>query len=102
MAGKRYWKIAGYDGEKQTFEKILPAGSLSESQVILLLQRLAAKHLDDEEIVSASLRSKAPGYRSLLEPQRGRGGRRPTISVEAGRTYVAAVFAADELPDHRE
>ena len=45
MAGKRYWKIAGYDGEKQTFEKILPAGSLSESQVILLLQRLAAKHL---------------------------------------------------------
>ena len=101
MPSKRYWKIAGYDGAEQTFEKLLPVGSLSESEIITLLQRLAAKHLDEDEIVSSSLRRNASGYRSLLEPQHDRGKHR-TISVHAARAYFASILDVDELPDHKE
>ena len=48
MAAKQYWKITGYDGTEQTFERLLPLSSLNESQVIALMQRLAAKHLDED------------------------------------------------------
>ena len=101
MAAKQYWKIACYDGAEQTFETFLPAGSLSENQIVTLLQRLAAMHLNEDEIVSSSLRRNAPGYRPLLEPQRERG-EHPAISIYAGRDYVARIVAADELPNHKE
>ena len=102
MAIKQYWKIAAYDGADQTFEKLLPAGSLSKREIIALLQRLAAKHLDENMIVACSLRRNAPGYSSLLEPQFDRGGRRPAIIIHAGRSYDASIWGADELADHKE
>lgn len=101
MPSKRYWKIAGYDGAEQTFEKLLPVGSLNEKEIVVLLQRLAAMHLNEDEIVSSSLRRNAPGYRSLLKPHRDRG-KKPSIRVDAGRTYVASIWDADELPEHKE
>ncbi len=101
MPSKQYWKIEGFDGVNKTFERLLPKGSLSERQIVVLLQRLSARHLDEDEIVSSSLRRNAPGYRSLLEPQYSRG-EHPAISIYAGRDYVARIVAADELPNHKE
>ena len=97
MASKRYWKIEGYDGTDKTFEKLLPIGSLTERGVVVLLQRLSARHLDEDEIISSSLRPNAKGYTSHLEYQDGRGGRRSTISVGGNPYYVASIWQHDEL-----
>jgi len=97
MARKRYWKIEGYDSTNKTFERVLPYSFLTKKYVIALMQRLSARHLDEDEIVSSSLRPKAPGYTQLLEPRAGRGGRH-TISVGENPHYVASVWRDDELP----
>ena len=102
MSSKRYWKIEGWDSYNKTFEKVLPKGSLSESQIVVLLQRLLARHLDEEEIVSSSLRRKAHGYTAHLEPQFGRGARRPTITVGDNPYYVASMWQDDELPNDKK
>ena len=100
MASKRFWKIEGYDGTDRTFEKLVPANSLTDRGVIALLQRLSARHLDEDEVVSSSLRQKAPGYALLLEPQISRGDRR-TISVGSNPFYVASIWHTYELPHSR-
>lgn len=90
MPGKRYWRIEGYDGLERTFEKVVPVGRVSENAVVVLLQRLASKHLDEDEIVSSSLNRAAAGRTRHLEPQRGEGNPR-TITVGEGQYYVASV-----------
>ncbi len=84
------WKIEGYDGTKQLFTKELPLGSLSEGQMISLLQRLVSKHLNEDEIVAASLRRNSKIKASHLEPHvdsRAKG--RYTITVGQNPFYVA-------------
>ena len=99
MPSKQYWKIEGSDGLNKTFETRLPAGSLSEREIIVLLQRLSARHLDEDEIVSSSLRRNATGYTRHLESQIDQGGR-PTIRVGgSGPFYVASIWQGDE-PSH--
>ncbi len=103
MAAKRFWKIEVHDGGNQTFEKLLPAGCLTETGAIALLQRLAAMHLNEEEIIASSLRRNARGYRPLLEHQiYDPGGSRRMIVVNAGREFYASIWSADELPNLRE
>ena len=101
MPSNRYWKIEGYDGFNKTFEKVLPEGSLSESEIVVLLQRLYARHLDEDEIVSSSLRRNARSYAPHLEPQCGQGRRR-TISVGSSPSYVASIWQGDELPHGKD
>lgn len=96
MPSNRYWKIEGYDSSVQTFEKMLPEGRLSEKEIVVLLQRLVARHLDEEEIVSSSLRRNASGYTTHLEPHIDRG-RRPTITVGSDPHYVARIWQDDKL-----
>ena len=64
---KRVWRIVGSDSMKETFSRSVPAGALSDREVKALLQRLAARHLTDSEVVSASLRKNATGHASHLE-----------------------------------
>ena len=100
MFGKRYWKIEGYDGTDKTFEKLIPEGFLNESEVVVLLQRLSARHLDENEIVSSSLRPPAPGYAPNLEPQFDEelgGEHRRTIRVGSNAYYVAGIWHREEL-----
>ncbi len=66
----RFWRVDGYDSTRLMFEKVLPLGYLSEGEMISLLQRLASKHLDEAEIVAASLRRNSKGYAPLLEPDK--------------------------------
>ncbi len=96
MFGKQYWKIQGYVGADKTFEKLLPEGSLGESETVVLLQRLLARHLDEAAIVSSSLRHSAPGYTPHLEPQIGHDDHH-TIRVGSDPYYVAGVWARDEI-----
>ncbi len=102
MPSKQYWKIEGSDGLNKTFETRLPAGSLSEREIIVLLQRLSARHLDEDEIVSSSLRRNATGYTRHLESQIDQGGRRPTITVGDNPCYVASTWQDDELPNDKK
>ena len=96
MFGKRYWKIEGYVGTDKIFEKVLPEASLSESETVILMQRLLATHLDQAEIVSSSLRHTGAGYTSHLEPQIDHS-HHPMIRVGSSTYYVANLFHREEL-----
>ncbi len=80
----KVWLITGSDGDQTTFKGEMP-GQMSESEVSTALERLAARHLSEDEIISASLRKRTPGYRPLLEPI---GTGRP-ISYGHGVNYTA-------------
>ena len=87
MLGKRSWKIEGREGAELFWEQELP-GSLGEKRIIELLQRLASRHLTEDEIVSCSLPQKSSCYRPLLEPQIDAKGRGP-ICVGGNPFYFA-------------
>lgn len=88
--GARSWVIVGYDSTKQVFERRLPEGSLSEAEVITMLERLAARHLVDDEVVSASLRKNAVGYRPDLEIRKNHGGRYGLMTT-GNPHYIASI-----------
>ena len=96
---KPYWLIEGYERFDRVFQTRLP-GHMSEDEVVIIIQRLACRHLSEAEIVSASLRK---GKRtSLLEPLVGRPpqGHRTVISIDHGTEYRASYWRAGEtLPD---
>ena len=96
MFGKRYWRIRGYDGDNKTYEKLIPEGSLRESDIVALLQRLSARHLAEDEIVSSSIRHSVSGYLPHLEPQISKDDHH-TVRVGTGVYYVAGIFARNEL-----
>lgn len=98
-SGDKFWKIVGYDSTRKTFERVLPLGLLSESEMTTLLQRLAAASLTPDEIVRASLRTNAKEYAPLLEAQQeGKPpAKRFSISVGEAKNYVAGVWTASEL-----
>ena len=90
MSSSGNWKIEGREGSNTFWEQELP-GSLGEKRIILLLQRLAARHLAEHEIVACSLRPRDSGYHSLLEPQiDSRVAGRGSISVGNNPHYVAS------------
>jgi hypothetical protein len=98
-ASKKFWKVAGYDGMQQIFEKTLPESSLSEDQMIELLQRLAARHLTPNEIVRASLRPNSKEYAPLLEVHRQARtapSDRFTIMVGENPHYAASIWTEGE------
>ncbi len=96
MFGKRYWRIEGYDGANKTYEKLIPEGALNESAVIALLQRLSARHLAEDDIVSSSLRHGAPDYMPHLEPRISKDDHH-TVRVGTDAYYVAGIYARDEM-----
>lgn len=63
----RFWTIVGYDAGIKSFEQTIPVDAISESQVKTVLQRLAARSLTEEEVISASLGSERDGPLDLQE-----------------------------------
>lgn len=97
---KRFWKIEGYDSTRLLFQNVLPLGYLSEGQMMSLLQRLASKHLTEDEIVAASQRPNSKGYAPLLEPHTDHDpSSRYTISVGVNPYYLASVWQSGELAE---
>ncbi len=85
----RFWKIRGNDGGLQVFERAIAEGSLSESEMIVILQRLASRHLIDYEVVSSSLRKNANGYAAHLEVQRCHGKNYALMTTGSDHHYIA-------------
>jgi hypothetical protein len=102
-SSKRFWRIEGYDSTELLFKKVLPMGYLSKGQITSLLQRLASKYLDEDQIVAASLRPNSKGYAPLLEPNTDyHPGGRYTISVGSNPNFAASVWQNDELATRKE
>ena len=90
----QFWKINGYDGAQLVWERLIPAGILSEAEMIFLLQRLAARHLDDDEVVNSSLRKNAKGYLSHLEVRKSIGRKHALMTTGTGHHYTATIQEA--------
>jgi hypothetical protein len=63
--------------------------------MIALLERLVCRHLEEHEIIHASLKEHSARYSSELEPNIDRS-RKLTISVGTNPHYVATVLEGDE------
>jgi hypothetical protein len=74
------WLIEGFQGGDPTgFSRQLTGG---ETQVTLLLERLAARHLTDDEITDATF-----GARKDLEVHRDKRLGQPTMLMTMGTDY---------------
>jgi hypothetical protein len=62
---RRVWKIVGYDATKNIYSGEVP-GTMTTSEIVRLLERLACRHLTHAEIVSVSLRRNFVGHNNLL------------------------------------
>ena len=80
----KVWHIEGRSGSTVIFERDLP-GNMSEREIEATLQRLVARHLSADEVVSASLRKNARDYSRLLE----RVGRGTPICYGENPHYIA-------------
>ena len=58
----KVWLIRGSDGDQTTFEGEMP-GQMSPSEVSTALERLAARHLSEDEIKKAVKNWRADTYR---------------------------------------
>jgi hypothetical protein len=93
MAG-RYWKITGYDGASTVYERSVPESALTEAEVVTLLQRLAARHLSDDEVFLSSLRSDTKGFTPHLQISRNSGGKPALMTTGSGHHYTATIEEA--------
>jgi hypothetical protein len=91
---ERFWVITGHESTASAYQHRIPENSMTEAEVIALLQRLASRHLDIEEVISSSLRTDAPRYSKLLEPVVSRGGKY-VIAIGNHFHYTAAIEDAD-------
>jgi hypothetical protein len=89
---KRFWKVQCYDGQQESILRSIPFSTLSEPQIITLLQRLASRHLNEEEVIFASLRKKAKSYSSLLEVTSNNFGKYALMVTSGNFTYTATIF----------
>lgn len=93
----REWLVHGYNGIEPIYERRLPSKDLSESQAVIMLQRLAARHLSDDEVVGSSLKRGSAGCRNHLEINRDKRRGRPLILSTTGTNvhYVAMLKERD-------
>lgn len=87
MKRKKTIRIEGYDGEQLIWSGSVPL-QLGVGGIELLLQRLAASHLDQDDIVAASLKRNNHRYAPHLEVQKGDG----YVSVGGQFHYVARLI----------
>lgn len=71
---KRQWRIVCYDSTTLVWEGVTPFNSFSTRQAAELLARLAARHLTDDEVVSASRGGRASERDARLRVSRNGGG----------------------------
>lgn len=67
---KHYWLIRGFDSTVQIYEREVPVGCLSETQIKNLLRCLVSRSLSFDEIVSAYARRSSKIANNLLEIQK--------------------------------
>lgn len=92
---RRVWLIRGYDGANEVFSRSAPA-ALSEAEIRSLLQRLATRHLSENEVISASLRKNFNGYAPHLVVSTIGGKQYGLMTTGSGQHYTATI---EELTD---
>ena len=98
---KLIWKITGYLGDKSIYERVVRKGALSQKAMVALLQRLASRHLSEDEVVSSSLKKDDRDYCSALEIRSNYGGRDALMTTGSGHYYTALVERAETKPPTR-
>jgi hypothetical protein len=76
---EKNWTIRHHKGDTLVEEFEAP-GQLSENRIAVLLERLAARHLDAAELVAGILPREDPGYRWDCEVQKNLDSRTPSLS----------------------
>ena len=92
---KRRWVLIGHKRKTEFFHQMIPEDALSGLEMILLLQRLASRHLQPHEIVAASLAKTAAGYRSELEVRRSASGQFSLVTDTSIWKYEAKLVIYD-------
>jgi len=89
MVKSLVWRVQGFDGATRIFERNVPSYLLSGKQVEEVLKRLVSRHLTENEIIGASLNSRAKRT-NLLEIRRAA---KPPITISCGENphYIAYV-----------
>ena len=95
-SARQYWLILGSREERTIFLSRLPSKT-SKTEIARLLQKLAARHLSEEEIVDASRVKKSASYSCRLEV--GRTGRDECMFVEGVTRYTARICSAFEYSE---
>jgi hypothetical protein len=87
----RIWRVEGFRGDKPTgMSRQITAG---EKQIRVLLERLAARHLTEDEVIEATF-----GNRSDLHIHQDSGARRLTLmTTGADYHWVASVAKTREV-----
>lgn len=86
----RFWTIVGYDAGLKSFEQTISVDSISESEVKTLLQRLVARGMTEDEVVTASIGSER---KSLLELQEIDGEDFGFTTDQTGLRYYVATLS---------
>lgn len=90
--GDMEWRIEGYKSTTKLFEYRIPQRELDESGLKRLLELLAARHLEPDELIPSAM-----GKSALLEVQSDTTrGNRLTYWVGTDPHYVAGLFRKDE------
>lgn len=95
---KRYWKITGWDSTKKLFEYEVPIGLITMKSMEQLLKALAAKYLDEYEIISCYTKKRTKLHLELLEVKKSADhiNRRTTFSCGINPYVVALVEEREE------
>jgi hypothetical protein len=97
---KLIWRITGYLGDKSVYERAVRKGALSQKAMIALLQRLASRHLSEDDVVCSSLKQDDRDYCSALEI-RNCGSRDALMTTGSGHYYTALAEKAETKPPTR-
>ena len=92
----RFWKITGYDGGGFLYERKIPLGTIDKPKMTTLLQRLAARHLDFDEVIDSSLRKSAEGRPSHFEVREISGRKRGLETLGTDHYYTATIQEGDD------
>ena len=89
----KQWRIEGVDGTTEIFSRSVP--NVEEAEMRTILQRLACRHLTEDEIVSASLRRNMKDYRDDLVIRR-MGGKCFGLMTTGTPCYIASLQEAHD------
>lgn len=88
------WRITHYQGAYIVSQHEAP-GHLSEAEMVKTLERLVARHLDEDEVIAGSLRRNDPGYRHDFEVLKDTNSRAPKLWTDGTDHHYTAVWHKD-------
>ena len=84
----RRWVITGYDSQTETFSTTIAGNAASDDLIKRMIQTLAARHLNDIEVIEAL---NPVTQSTLLEVRADQGATRPTFMCGENPYYVAVL-----------